>query len=332
MRAIPIVLAVTSIAAPAYLSAVAPAAAQYSQPAVGAARAANAKVAGTYKLVATERRDAKGQLVPDPAGTAKRYGLLMYDPGGYMAIGIMPEGRAKFAGAQPTAEEAQAAMTGYQSYIGTFEVDEAKHIITHKTIASINTANLNADLPRAYTLNGNRLTLKPPPGADGVQSTLVFEKLPDLKNLTPTHRQFIGFYKLIMRDRRNAKGEVVSESPGEIGYILYTASGHMQAQIMPPGRKKAAGAQPTADEYLAGYRGFTSYFGPYTINESERTVIHHQEGAANPASVGNAAPRVYEFSGKRLVLKPPVSKGANAEPLQSVITWERLSEGGGPTQ
>ena len=42
--------------------------------------------------------------------------------------------------------------------------------------------------------------------------------------------------------------------------------------------------------------------------------------------VGTDFQRFFEFSGKRLTLKPPVTKNSNGEDVQMTITWERLSD------
>src|SRR5688572_4222125 len=84
---------------------------QSSQSSSTAAPGANNKFVGTWTLIATEQRDAKGQLItpatPPPPG---RLGFITYDPAGYMGVVIMQGGRQKYAGAEPTPQEARAAV------------------------------------------------------------------------------------------------------------------------------------------------------------------------------------------------------------------------------
>ena len=48
---------------------------------------------------------------------------------------------------------------------------------------------------------------------------------------------------------------------------------------------------------MATYRSYTSYFGPYTVNESEQYVVHHLAAAFNSGEVGTDFQRFLEFPG-----------------------------------
>jgi hypothetical protein len=292
-----------------------------------AVRAANNRFAGIWKLVTQETRDAKGQIVPSGpnANTDGRFGFIVYDPAGYMGVTMQYPNQPKFAGRQPTPEEARAAMAAYQSYWGSFAVNEAASVVTHQTFGAISPAFSGTNQVRGFTISGNRLTLRPPASENGNQRSLTWERVPDLPNLTPTHRKLIGFWKLISMERRNAKGELSSLSPGMTGFIVYTASGHVMVHMMQPYRRRTVGETPTPEETMATYRSYTSYFGPYTVNESDNYVVHHLAGAINSGNVGTDFQRFLEFSGRRLILKPPVTKTGDGA-VQTMITWERLSD------
>src|SRR5262249_47353770 len=156
------------------------------------------------------------------------------------------------------------------SYWGSFAVNEPASIVTHQTFGALSTAMSGTNQVRGFTMSGNRLTLRPPAAANGNQSSLTWERVPDLPALTPAHRQLIGFWKLISNERRNGKGEVLSSNPGQTGFIVYTASGHMMVHLMQPYRRRNAGTVPTPEETMATFRSYTSYFGTYTINEAEK--------------------------------------------------------------
>ena len=193
-------------------------------------------------------------------------------------------------------------------------------------IGALSPAFAGTNQERQFTFSGNQLTLRPPTAANGDQRTLTWERVPDLPDLTPTHRKLIGFWKLISFERRSAKGELLSSYPGMTGFIVYTASGHVMVHMMQPYRRRNVGASPTPDETMATYRSYTSYFGPYTVNESEKYVVHHLAAAINSGAAGTDFQRFIEFAGKRLTLKPPVTKDSSGESVQTAITWERLSD------
>ena len=210
--------------------------------------------------------------------------------------------------------------------MGIFAVDETRSVVTHQTFGALNPATSGINQERGFTISGNRLTLRPPTSANGDQRTLTWERVPDLPNLTPTHRKLIGFWKLISFERRNAKGDVLSSSPGLDGvhrlHRVGTRDGAHDAAVPPAERGPVADPEET----MATYQSYTSYFGPYTVNESENYVVHHIAATMNSGPVGTDYQRFLEFSGKRLTLKPPVRKDGNGENVQTTITWERLSD------
>jgi hypothetical protein len=292
-----------------------------------AVRAANGRFAGVWKLVGEETRDANGQIVARGAnGGNARTGYIAYDPGGYMCVVLSWLKPPAVANRQPTLEEARAALVAYNSYWGSFAVNDARGIVTHQTMGALSPAFAGTNQERKFTIAGNRLTLQPPTASNGDQRTLTWERVPDLPELTPTHRKLIGFWKLISFERRNAAGDVLSSNPGWTGFIVYTASGHVMVHMMGPYRRRNVGPSPTPDETMATYRSYTSYFGPYTVNESGNYVVHHLAAEFNSAPVGTDYQRFLEFSGKRLTLKPPATKDANGQIVQPAIVWERLSD------
>ena len=127
---------------------------------------------GTWKLVSMEQRNAKGEVIPPASPAPNRTGYIIYDPAGYVAVSIMPVGRKKYAAQQPTDDEAKAAMTGYAGYFGTFIVNEKEGFVTHRLQGSVN-PGMAVDQKRFFELSGNRLTLKPPPGASGAGASRV---------------------------------------------------------------------------------------------------------------------------------------------------------------
>ncbi|PYR20424.1 MAG: hypothetical protein DMF94_11920 [Acidobacteria bacterium] len=282
---------------------------------------------GTWKLVNTEQRNARGEVIPPASaapGNPNRTGYIIYDPTGYMAVSIMPVGRTKYVGAQPTDDEAKAAITGYAAYFGTFSVNEAEGIVTHHLQGSLN-PGMAPDQKRFFEFSGKRLSLKPPRASNGNQSRLTWERIPDLPNPTAEHRRFFGFFKLVSNERRNEKGELVLTNPGQRGYIIYTPAGFMMVHMVQPDRKPYSGAQPTPEEARQALRTYTNYFGPFYIHETDGYVVHDQVGTLNMGRNGpNPLQRFYQLSGTRLMLKPPATFTPDGHTVQGTITWEHV--------
>ncbi len=278
---------------------------------------------GTWKLVATETRNARGEVVPPAAGARSPIGYLIYDPGGYMAVSIMPVGRKRNVGTSVTDDEALAAIRGYTAYFGTFAVNAAEQSVTHTLQGSLN-PGMGASQKRFFEMSGDRLTLKPPPSTNGNQARLTWERLPHLPVLTAEHQKFVGFWKLVSNERKDETGKLVASNPGQTGYIIYTRAGFMMVHMVQPNRKPFAAASPTPAEAGQALRTYANYFGPFYIHESDGHVVHDQVGTANVGRVGPAPQqRFYEFAGPRLLLRPPSAFSPGAPTVQGTITWEK---------
>ena len=115
------------------------------------------KFIGMWRLVSIV--DAQGQPTQSPQPT----GFIVYDASGIMAVQIMPSRpRPKYARAEPTPDEAKAALTGYTAYFGPWTVDERAGTVTHRLTGSINPNSTGNDNVRKYEFGpGDRLSLIP---------------------------------------------------------------------------------------------------------------------------------------------------------------------------
>jgi hypothetical protein len=279
---------------------------------------------GTWKLLNIEQRNDAGQLIPPASQASARppLGVLIYDAAGYVAVTIMPGERHKYAAAQPTGEEAQAALTGYAAYFGSFTINDAEHVITHHLQGSVN-PGMAPEQKRGFEFSGNRLTLQPPPGPTGTQSKLTWERMPELANLTSAQRQFVGFWKFVSTERRNEKGDLLTTNTEQTGYIIFSAAGQMMVHLVQPGRKKYAADRPTPDEARETIRTYANYVGPFYVHEADRYVIYDQVGTLNMGRNGpGPLQRFYEFPGNRLQLTLPLAT-VNGQTVQDRFTWER---------
>ena len=88
-------------------------------------------------------------------------GIIYYVPSGDMVVQVSPGAETGKAGAQPTPEEALAALDGYIAYFGTYTIDAAAKTVTHHRQGSVQPGD-SADLVRRFKIEGDRLTLSPP--------------------------------------------------------------------------------------------------------------------------------------------------------------------------
>jgi hypothetical protein len=101
------------------------------------------------------------------------------------------------------------------------------------------------------------------------------------------------------------------------GLIMYDDKGYMAVQIVPDRpRPKWTGA-PTPEQALEAIRGYTAYFGTYTIDEKASTVTHHRQGMLDGGAVDYV--RKFELVGDRIMLTPVDSAGPALH-----LTWERV--------
>ncbi len=284
---------------------------------------------GTWKLMAIERFTPNGELLSPPAppafGSPNPTGFIVYDAAGYMGVTIMQSGRQKFAGGQPTVDEAKAALLSYTSYCGTFSVNDADGVVTHHIQTSLNPNNTGTDQRSSFQFSGDRLVLKPSRDADGIQAQLTWERVPDLAALTPIHRRLIGLWKQVSTERRTFDGRLVRTEPPRVGLLTFTAAGHMAVYVMDSGRKKYTAADPTPEEARQALNTYGSYFGPYEVSDKESYEVTRQVGAINPAQVGQLALRRLTFVGdNRVILKPPPAI-LDGQLVQGYVTWERVT-------
>ena len=279
---------------------------------------------GGWSLVRIERRGPDGELVVPPI--EDRMGYLIYGRSGHMGVTIMPPDRERYAGDAPTAGEALAALSTYTSYFGTFTVNAVEGFVTHHLEGSLNPGGAGSDYQRFYRLSENSLTLQPPVGDDGVKAELTWERLPALfeTDLTETHRNLFGFYRIESVSRQVVDGESIPVDQYDTAFIIYAPSGHMSVHLMRPGRQSYAGVQPTPEEALQAIGTYSSYFGPFSVHEDDGYLVHHRIGHVNPGSSGSDAQRFYELTDTHLTLRPPARTDDQGRMAQSALRWARL--------
>jgi len=110
---------------------------------------------------------------------------------------------------------------------------------------------------------------------------------------------FIGAWRLAWLEEPGADGNV--HRADCTGLLVYTRDGHMSVQVMY--RNPQAGTSAAPVQYSRG--GYEASFGTYEINVRAHTFNYHVDGALVRSLIGKNLTRVYEFSGKQLIVKSP---------------------------
>jgi hypothetical protein len=109
--------------------------------------------------------------------------------------------------------------------------------------------------------------------------------------------RFIGAWRLAWLEEEGADGKV--HRADCTGLLVYTRDGHMSVQVMY--RSPQAGTNAARVQYAQG--GYEGSFGAYEIDERAHNFTYHVEGALVRTLIGKDLTRVYDFSGKQLIVK-----------------------------
>jgi hypothetical protein len=135
-------------------------------------------------------------------------------------------------------------------------------------------------------------------------------------------QRLVGSWRLVSYETRGADGRRGRPYGQAVGRLAYDDHGNMSGQVMRPNRARVEIGDGAAQQVRAAYLGYIAYFGTYEIAADEEHVVHHVEGALNPAWVEGDQVRTLTFDGDRLVLTADVQKGGAT--VTHVLTWEKI--------
>jgi hypothetical protein len=143
---------------------------------------------------------------------------------------------------------------------------------------------------------------------------------------------FLGAWKLVSTEYKYPDGHKTPYpdlGQDAAGFLLYTPSGHMCAQLMKPGRPQwSAEDTPSAAEAVFALDGFISYCGQFEVREKQHIMVHYPETASSPNYPGITLERPYHLvsEDRFYFLGPGTEKQKNGAevPVVWTITWERL--------
>jgi hypothetical protein len=135
-------------------------------------------------------------------------------------------------------------------------------------------------------------------------------------------QRLIGNWTLLSYITEHPDGTTGRPYGEAVGRLSYDALGNMAGQVMRPGRLEVTPGQWTTQDVRSAYAGYIAYFGTYEADEAGGTVVHHVQGALNPAWVGGDQVRQMRFDGELLILSTDVPKGGAL--VRHTLTWQRL--------
>ena len=132
--------------------------------------------------------------------------------------------------------------------------------------------------------------------------------------------QLIGDWTLVSV---NAPNTAVQNHPGD-GYLVFERNGRFSLSLLSSDVPKFASNNRntgTADENKAAVQGTISYFGTYSVNQGDGTLMLHVERSSFPNWNGTDQQRlITSLSAQELkYTNPAASIGATAE-----LTWKRM--------
>jgi len=133
--------------------------------------------------------------------------------------------------------------------------------------------------------------------------------------------RLVGTWRLLSYETNEQGGKRGKPYGDAVGRLEYDDHGNMSGQVMRPDRARVERGEGNAQQLRGAYIGYIAYFGTYEVASDGESVIHHVEGALNPAWVGGHQVRKMRFVGDRLVLSADVAKGGDV--VTHTLTWER---------
>jgi lipocalin-like protein len=142
---------------------------------------AREQIVGAWRLESRTVRASSGETLLDPVLGQQPIGRLVYDASGHMMLAMMRRDRTQAISVPSRPEDAKnpRIVLGYDTYFGTFTVNDAAGTITHHVEGSLFPEDLGKEFTRRFRVDGERFTLsfetKSPEGRD-VTRTLVFRR------------------------------------------------------------------------------------------------------------------------------------------------------------
>ena len=136
------------------------------------------------------------------------------------------------------------------------------------------------------------------------------------KSQAELRQPFVGSWRLVSIAGGN---NPTTRGSKPTGVIMYDAHGNMAVQIQPDRQRPTYTGTPSLEQMAERMRGYTAYFGTYSIDEKAGTVTHHRQGMLDAGAVDFVRKFELEPGGNRITLTPVGSTGRPTH-----LTWERV--------
>lgn len=133
--------------------------------------------------------------------------------------------------------------------------------------------------------------------------------------------RLVGAWTLVSWLEITSNGEEVYPlGRNAVGQIIYSADGHLAAQLVRRERERFVSEDwrdASVGESSRAWKEYFGYFGTYSIDLDLGAVVHHVQGSWFPNLFGTDQIRRFRFEGSNLFLE------ANTEWGEVRIVWER---------
>ena len=146
--------------------------------------AANRTLLGFWRHIVERRINVTTGEVQSESARAPS--VIVYSASGYVGVHFPPMNRARFAAAQPTDDEARAAIAGFVSYYGAYTLSPG--VVFHHRLIILGTAPADT-LKRFYEIKGDTLALKFPPARNQqgqeIRTEVTLKRISGAKEMLP---------------------------------------------------------------------------------------------------------------------------------------------------
>lgn len=135
-----------------------------------------------------------------------------------------------------------------------------------------------------------------------------------------TADKLIGTWKLHSYTMMKKNGDITYPLGEDCeAYLIYTADGHVSAQMSKVGRKPYASGdlhEGSIEEMAQAAHGYMAYAGTYTLDLENNKIMHNIEISMNPTWEHQSQVRYINYDGKYLSITADVNAAR--------LVWEKI--------